>query len=149
MKRLKKGTDSWLVLAPRRSKCRIRKATSSEMAVSMSIFCQLRSPRFCLRSSFLASSKAPTAPKPTRETSATQMPRLPRSHQSRVETTMAPTIRAPPMVGVPALAWWFSGPTSRIGWFILSRVRVRMTTGPKMSESTMAMAAAMAARKVT
>ena len=56
---------------------------------------------------------------------------------------------APPMVGVPALTWWFSGPTSRMGWFILSRVRVRMIMGPNRSDRIMAEAAAMAARKVT
>ena len=102
---LKKGTESLLVAAPRRSKCRMSQATSSEMAVRSAIFCQLVRPRFCFLKSFCASSKAPTVPKPSRAISTTQMAPLLRSHQSRVETMITARMRMPPMVGVPAFFW--------------------------------------------
>ncbi len=117
-------------------------------SVSRAIFCQVVIPRFCFRSSFLASSMAPTAPNPSSDRSATQIPMLLRSHQSTVDTRIDRRIRIPPMVGVPALAWWLFTPSSRMYWPILSRERVRITHGPRARESSMAVAAAMAARKV-
>ena len=99
---MKKGTDSWLVAFPRNPKWRMSQATSTEMAVNRAIFCQLLSPRFCFLSSFCASSKAPTVPKPRRAIRATQMAPLLRSHQIRVDSVMTSRMRMPPMVGVPA-----------------------------------------------
>src|SRR3954451_20065502 len=43
--------------------------------------------------------------------------------------TVAPTITVPPMVGVPCLDWWLSGPSSRISWPRPCRRNVRIATG--------------------
>ncbi len=119
------------------------------MSVSSNIFCQLESPRFCFFKSFLASSKAPTEPNARRESSAAQMAPLLRSHQISVEMVMAARISTPPMVGVPALTWWCSGPSARICWPILRAGQGADHPGAQRQESPMAVAAAMAARKVT
>ena len=105
LKFLKKGTESLLVAAPRRPKCRMSQPTRMEMPVRRAIFCQLLRPRFCFLSSFCASSKAPTVPKPRRASRETQMAPLLRSHQSKVDTVITTTMRMPPMVGVPAFFW--------------------------------------------
>ena len=43
--------------------------------------------------------------------------------------TTAATIPMPPMVGVPALAMWTWGPSSRICWPMLFLISQRMSTG--------------------
>src|SRR5690349_2555090 len=46
----------------------------------------------------------------------TPMARQSRSVSSRNGTAIAVKMMIPPMVGVPALAWWPSGPSSRMFW---------------------------------
>ena len=46
---------------------------------------------------------------------AIQIALLVQSAQSTVLTNTAAMISVPPIVGVPALDWWLSGPRSRIG----------------------------------
>ncbi len=47
----------------------------------------------------------------------------------RNPTTTAPTMQIPPMVGVPALAMWTWGPSSRICWPMLFLSSHRMSSG--------------------
>jgi hypothetical protein len=75
------------------------------------------------------------------------MPRFVRSAQSSTETTSESRISRPPIVGVPALAWW-SGPISRIGWPTRSAWSLRITAGPATSARNSAVSVAAAVRKV-
>ena len=69
--------------------------------------------------------------------------------QSRVEVSNAPTISRPPMVGVPALAKWPSGPSSRMGWPLPWRLRNTSIKGrPKMKPKKSADKKAQPARTV-
>ena len=52
------------------------------------------------------------------------------------------------MVGVPALAWWACGPSSRMYWPIWSRRRRSIIHGPRMSTRKSAVRLATAVRKV-
>ena len=52
------------------------------------------------------------------------------------------------MVGVPALAWWLSGPSSRTAWPIWCKDKRRITTGPITSASPKAVSALTIVRKV-
>jgi hypothetical protein len=56
------------------------------------------------------------APKARVTSSATHTARLERSAHSRVAAAMATSSSAPPMVGVPALMRWVSGPSLRTVW---------------------------------
>ena len=57
-------------------------------------------------------------------------------------------IRAPPMVGVPALEKCDCGPSLRIGWPPFSRDRRSITVGPSQSDSARAVKALRMARMV-
>ena len=52
------------------------------------------------------------------------------------------------MVGVPPLAWWAAGPSSRMYWRMFSRWSQRMRAGPRSREIRRAMTMATAPRKV-
>ena len=80
--------------------------------------------------------------------STTHTNRFSRSAQSKVLIAIAVSIRAPPMVGVPALGKCVTGPSSRTGWptwFMVSRAIMR---GPTINESTSAVSAPRIARIV-
>ena len=64
----------------------------------------------------IQSSHQPIAPKPSITTSTTHTYLLRRSAHSSTEAAMLVRIRAPPMVGVPALEKCDCGPSLRIGW---------------------------------
>ena len=69
--------------------------------------------------------------------------------QSSVAVISAPTISSPPMVGVPALTKWPSGPSSRIGWPLPWVRRSTAISGrPKMKPKISAVRKAPPARKV-
>jgi hypothetical protein len=57
-------------------------------------------------------------------------------------------IRAPPMVGVPALTRCVCGPSSRTGWPTFSSVSLRIIAGPRMNEIISAVSAASTPRSV-
>ncbi len=63
---------------------------------------------------FCQSSTNPMAQKLTATARVNQMRGSVSFVHSRVETTIAARMRSPPMVGVPALLKWPSGPSSRI-----------------------------------
>ena len=96
----------------------------------------------------MKSSANPTAPNATRLASASQTNRLERSIQRSVATMTASRISSPPIVGVPALAWWDWGPSSRMDWPICRRLSSRIIGPPKASEISSAVTAAIAARNV-
>src|SRR5262245_33249813 len=56
---------------------------------------------------------------------------MPRISTNRPSTT--PITRRPPIVGVPALAWWLSGPSSRIRLPMPAKRRNRMYPGMRMT----------------
>ena len=69
--------------------------------------------------------------------------------QSKLEVNNAPTISNPPMVGVPALAKWPSGPSSRMGWPLPWRLRNTLIKGrPKIKPKKSAVKKAQPARTV-
>ncbi len=59
-----------------------------------------------------------------------------------------PTMRMPPMVGVPALAWWCCGPSARIACRTCSARRRAISHGPATRLRKNAVAIATPARKV-
>jgi hypothetical protein len=67
---------------------------------------------------------------------------------SRVGTTIAVTISSPPIVGVPAFAWWAWGPSARIFCPSRSRRSPSIIGGPRTKHTSSAVIAAYAARKV-
>ena len=72
-----------------------------------------------------------------------------KSIQSSIETVIEVRIISPPMVGVPRLARWVSGPSSRIGWPLPWRTRSQpMNFGPISRPSKSAVKTAAPARKV-
>jgi hypothetical protein len=74
---------------------------------------------------------------------------LVRSIHSSIETTKAVRIISPPIVGVPRLARWVCGPSSRIGWPLPCRTRSQpMKRGPISRPRNKAVSAAAPARKV-
>ena len=72
-----------------------------------------------------------------------------RSAQRRVGTTTAQRIKRPPIVGVPALAWWVSGPSSLIACPICSALSLRTSQGPSAKQISIAEKTASAVRKLT
>ncbi len=70
------------------------------------------------------------------------------SPQSRVGTRIPVRMRTPPMVGVPALAWWPCGPSSRMYWPIWRRRSRSIMKGPSTSTRKSAVRLAMAVRNV-
>src|SRR2546427_10818921 len=88
------------------------------------------------------------APRLTVTARAAQTQRLPRFPQRRQDRRRAPRIRRPPMVGVPALAWWRSGPSTRIFSPTWRARSVRMTQGPRTRLTRRAVRSAIAVRKV-
>ncbi len=57
-------------------------------------------------------------------------------------------IISPPMVGVPVLAWWDWGPSSRIYWPICMALSLRMNQPPTTMEMIRAVRMAKMVRKV-
>ena len=91
----------------------------------------------------------PITPKPTVTAMQAQTSGLFRSIHRRMELTMAVRIISPPMVGVPRLARWVCGPSSRIGWPLPWRTRsMLMKRGPMTRPMTSAVIRAAPARKV-
>ena len=74
--------------------------------------------------------------------------RFVRSAQSRVGTRIPARISTPPMVGVPALAWWACGPSSRMYWPICRRRSRSIVQGPSKRTRKSAVRLATAVRKV-
>ena len=72
-----------------------------------------------------------------------------RSAQSTVETTRAKRISEPPMVGVPALERWLSGPSSRIACPICLSCRRRMNQGERAKPMNIAVIIAAITRNGT
>ncbi len=61
---------------------------------------------------------------------------------------VAPMISSPPMEGVPFLEKCDCGPSIRISWPICRFFRLRMSSGPKMKLTIMAVIPARAVRTV-
>ncbi len=55
---------------------------------------------------------------------------------------MLSTISTPPMLGVPVLAWWLSGTSSRTRWPAFSERRRAITHGPNRNAISSAVIAA-------
>jgi hypothetical protein len=70
------------------------------------------------------------------------------SAHNSVGIAMAATISTPPMVGVPALAWWLSGPSVRMYCFTCMERSRRITHGPSASDRNSDVNVAMAVRTV-
>src|SRR5690349_16462637 len=66
----------------------------------------------------------------------TPMARQSRSVSSRNGTAIAMKMMIPPMVGVPALAWWPSGPSSRMFWPNSRSRRNSMNFGERKMQSS-------------
>ena len=91
----------------------------------------------------------PITPKPTVTSRQAQRMRLERSIQSSIETVSEVRIISPPIVGVPRLARWLCGPSSRIGWPLPCRTRSQpMNFGPMIRPISSAVAVAAPARKL-
>ncbi len=88
------------------------------------------------------------APKAELTPIASQTNGLVRLAHSRVGTSTANRISSPPMVGVPALTWWRSGPTSRMLWPMERRCSCLMNHGASSRQSRKAVSTAPAVRKV-
>ncbi len=74
---------------------------------------------------------------------------LVRSIHSSMDMTSEVRIISPPMVGVPRLARWLCGPSSRIGWPLPWRTRsMLMKRGPMTRPMTSAVISAAPARKL-
>ena len=72
-----------------------------------------------------------------------------KSIHSSIETDSEVRIISPPMVGVPRLARWVCGPSSRIGWPLPCRTLSQpMNFGPISRPMNKAVAVAAPARKV-
>ena len=77
------------------------------------------------------------------------MYQLVRSAQSRVDTTQAAMMRVPPMVGVPALVRWASGPSLPYDLpHLHAGERARITAGPRTKAMRSAVTSAPAALNV-
>ncbi len=74
------------------------------------------------------------AAKPSNTSSAIQTKGVVRSAHSRVAAAIAPTIRTPPMVGVPALPRWLWGPSSRMYCPTCRRFSRSITQGPRKKQ---------------
>ena len=90
----------------------------------------------------------PRAPIATKVSSASTVYQLVNSAHSSVETPADMTIRAPPIVGVPALGRWVAGPSARTTWPMRNRLSPRMVIGPSTKASTSDVTSAPAARNV-
>jgi len=80
--------------------------------------------------------------------STIQTKRFCRSAQSSVAMPREIRIRAPPMVGVPALTRWVSGPSLRTAWPIFLAASQRIRLGPRTKEMVRAVMVASTARRV-
>ena len=69
--------------------------------------------------------------------------------QSTVETTADMMMMVPPMVGVPALVRWVSGPKSRTICPTFNRVSHRIVAGPRTKATSRAVTSPPADRTVT
>ena len=87
-------------------------------------------------------------PKASVTRSTTHTRRFDRSPQNSVVRLIDTRISAPPMVGVPALVRCERGPSSRTAWPILYAVSLRITYGPRISDTASAVRQASTARSV-
>ena len=78
----------------------------------------------------IKSSAKPRTAQP-RATPKTARLSVSRSERTRYGTEIATKMISPPIVGVPALAWWPSGPSSRICWPNSRSRRYSMNFGPE------------------
>jgi hypothetical protein len=84
----------------------------------------------------------PMMPNPNVTMTTSQIRLFVRFAQSRVDNTLAKMIRMPPIVGVPLLAMWEFGPSSRMGCPTLRVSSFRINHGPSTKQMKRAVIAA-------